>query len=72
MLFGHSSAMVDVSFLKTFLGAAMNVSSREGAIRHPRLLTAGSCYHPPPSATAYNTCKDLDRPHSIIGLHCSL
>ena len=37
-----------------------------GCLRH------SSCYHPPPSATAYNTCNGLDRPHSIIGLHCSL
>ena len=37
-----------------------------GCLRH------SSCYHPPPSATAYNTYNGLDRPHSIIGLHCSL
>ena len=37
-----------------------------GGLRH------SSCYHPPPSATAYSTYKDLDRPHLIIGLHCSL
>ena len=37
-----------------------------GCLRH------SSCYHPPPSATAYNTYNDLDQPHLIFSLHSSL